>query len=132
MHWKEVTHSNGSDERKSRGQKLADEMGRAKKNSHGTLHSELHDSYFRLMAIKHSISKIEWVSNDYITQLSSTSQVNWVPVPVEFDAQGASVVARRVPDSWRQDVVGKATPDRGGPREPRWSLGSREDADKMQ
>ena len=30
------------------------------------------------------------------------------------------------------DVVGKATPDRGGPREPRWSLGSREDADKMQ
>ena len=36
--------------------------------------SELHDSYFRLMTIKHSISKIEWASNDYITQLSSTSQ----------------------------------------------------------
>ena len=28
--------------------------------------SELHDSYFRLMTIKHSISKIEWASNDYI------------------------------------------------------------------
>ena len=37
MHRKEVTHSNGSQERKSRGRKLADEMGRAKKNSHGTL-----------------------------------------------------------------------------------------------
>ena len=36
--------------------------------------SELHDSYFHLMTIKHSISKIEWASNDYIIQLSSTSQ----------------------------------------------------------
>ena len=36
MHRKEVTHFNGSYERKSRGRKLADEMGRAK-NSHGTL-----------------------------------------------------------------------------------------------
>ena len=31
MHRKEVTHSNGSYERKSRGRKLADEIGRAKK-----------------------------------------------------------------------------------------------------
>ena len=38
--------------------------------------SELHDSYFRLMTIKHSISKIERASNDYITQLSSTSQLS--------------------------------------------------------
>ena len=45
--------------------------------------SKLRDSYFRLMTIKHSISKIEWASNDYITQLSSTS--------------------------YRRDVVGKAT-----------------------
>ncbi len=37
--------------------------------------SELHDSYFRLMTIKHSISKIEWASNDYIPQLSSTSEL---------------------------------------------------------
>ena len=79
--------------------------------------SELHDSYFRLMTIKHSISKIEWASNDYITQLSSTSLLNWVPVPVEFDTQGASGVASRVPDTWRRDVIGKATPDRGGPWE---------------
>ena len=32
MHRKEVTHSNGSYERKSRGRKLADEIGRGKKN----------------------------------------------------------------------------------------------------
>ena len=37
MHRKEVTHSNGSYERKSRGQKLADEMGRGIKKSHYTL-----------------------------------------------------------------------------------------------
>ena len=37
--------------------------------------SELHDSYFRLMTIKHSISKIQWAIvwalNYYLTQLSS-------------------------------------------------------------
>ena len=37
MHRKEMTHSNGNYERKSRGRKLADEIGRTKKNSHGTL-----------------------------------------------------------------------------------------------
>ena len=36
-HRKEVTHSNGSYERKSRGRKLADEMGRGKRKSHYTL-----------------------------------------------------------------------------------------------
>ena len=83
MHRKEVTHSNGSYERKSRGRKLADEMGRARKIPmvhYRVMHrkrvtSELHDSYFRLMTIQHSISKIEWASNDYIIQLSSTSQL---------------------------------------------------------
>ena len=40
MQRKEVIHSNGSYERKSRGRKLADETGRAKKNSHGTLQSD--------------------------------------------------------------------------------------------
>ena len=38
--------------------------------------SELHDSYFRLMTIKHLISKIQWASvwalNYYLTQLSSS------------------------------------------------------------
>ena len=97
-------------------------MGRAKKIPmvhYRVMHRkrvtcELHDSYFRLMTMKHSISKIEWASNDYITQLSSTSQLNWVPVPVEFDAQGASGIASRVPDSWSRNVVGKATSGRRG------------------
>ena len=56
-HREEVTHSNGSYERKSRGRKLADEMGRDKKKIplyfHRLTHrkrvtSELHDSYFPL------------------------------------------------------------------------------------
>ena len=54
MHRKEVTHSDGSYERKLRGRKLADEMGRDKKiplYSHRLTHrkrvtSELDDSYF--------------------------------------------------------------------------------------
>ena len=67
MHRKEVTHSNGSYERKSRGRKLADEMGRGKKfplYTHRLMHRkrvtcELHDSYFRLMTIQYAIPKIE-------------------------------------------------------------------------
>ena len=82
MHRNEVIHSNGSYERKSHGLKLADEMGRARKIPmvhYRVMHrkrvtSELHDSYFRLMTIKHLISKIEWTSNNYIIHLSSTSQ----------------------------------------------------------
>ena len=109
MHRKEVIHSNGSYERKSRGRKLADEMGRAKKfpwYTHRLMHRkivtcELHDSYFRLMTIKHSISKIEWAIvwalNYYITQSRRKSSASWVA------------------DSWsRREVVGKATPGRRG------------------
>ena len=120
MHWKEVTHSNGSYERKSRWRKLADEMGRAKKIPmvhYRVMHrkrvtSELHDSYFCL-TIKHSISKIEWASNDYITQLSSTSQLNWVPVPVELPVE-FQAVGLKIGRSYRRDVVEKATSGRRG------------------
>ena len=71
MHRKEVTHSNGSYERKSRGQKLADEMGRAKKFSwytHRLMHRkrvtcELHDSYFRSMTITQAIPMIAEVTH---------------------------------------------------------------------
>ena len=81
--------------------------------------SELYDSYFRLMTIKHIlISKIEWASNDNITQLSSTSEfssgASWIEDRTELVFQA----------SWRRNVVGKATPGRGRPREPRWSLGT--------
>ena len=72
MHWKEVTHSSGSCERKSRGRKLADEMGRGKKKvplySHRLTHwkrvtSELHDSYFRSMTIAQGIPKLVEVTH---------------------------------------------------------------------
>ena len=56
------------------------------------------------MTIKHSISKIQWAIvwalNYYLTQLSL----------------GPRAVASRIPDTERPDLVGKATPDRGGPR----------------
>ena len=127
MHRKEVTHSNGSYERKSRGRKLADEMGRAKKfpwYTHRLMHRkrvtcELYDSYFRLMTIKHSISKIEWAIewalNYYITQprqkwrqLSSSS-------------------------SWSETWCGRESHTRPkGPSGTPMELGSREDADKVQ
>ena len=132
MHRKEVTHSNGSYERKSRGRKLADEMGRARKIPmvhYRVMHrkrvtSELHDSYFRLMTIKHSISKIEWASNDYIIELSSTSQLNWVLVPVEFDAQRGSWVEDRT-ELWTK--CGRESHIRPkGPLGPdEWALGLR-------
>ena len=72
MHRKEVTHSNGSYERKSRGRKLADEMGRGKRKfplySHRLTHrkrvtSELHDRYFRSMTITQAIPKIAEVTH---------------------------------------------------------------------
>ena len=78
--------------------------------------SELHNSYIRLLTIKHSISMIEWASNDYITQLSSMGQLSC-----------SRVAGSRVGDEmWS----GKPHQDEGawGPDE----LGSREDADKMQ
>ena len=86
MHQKEVTHSNGSYERKSRGQKLADEMGQGKKfpcYTHRLMYwkrvtCELHDSYFRWMTINHAIPKIEWAIewalNYYIAQSRQKSR----------------------------------------------------------
>ena len=87
---------------------------------------ELHDSYFRLMTIKHSISKIEWAIkwalNYYITQSRQK------PVAVELQAVPVELEIGR---SYRRDVVGKATSGRRGHLGPD-ELGSREDADKMQ
>ena len=115
MHWKEGTHSNGSYARKLRGRKLADEMGRAKKIPmvhYRVMHrkrvtSELHDSYFRLTTIKHSISKIDWAWNDYIIQLSSTCQLSWVPASW----------SGRYTSCGREGHTGL-----GGPREPSGAL----------
>ena len=125
MHRKEVTHSNGSYERKSRGQKLADEMGRAKNPMILSLTDApeesdlwLHESYFRLMTIKHAISKIEWAIkwalDYYIAQSRQKSrQLEFQAVAVRA---GVGVIER--------GVVGKPHP-----AEPWWSLGTREVAD---
>ena len=67
MHRKEVTHSDGSYERKSPREAWLKKLGKEKIPwyTHRLMHrkrvtSELHDSYFRLMTIKHAIPKIEW------------------------------------------------------------------------
>ena len=70
-HRKEVIHSNGSYERKLRGRKLADEMGRGKKiplYSHRLTHrkrvtSELQDSYFHSMTITQAFPKLAEVTH---------------------------------------------------------------------
>ena len=53
--------------------------------------SELHDSYFRLMTIKHSISKIQWAIvwalNYYLTQLSSGCQSSCQQTPRELETR---------------------------------------------
>ena len=100
-------------------------MGRAKKNSHGTF--------------------IDWCTGREWPLNCKTIISAWWQLNIRFQRSNgrrtsiylswvrrASWVASRVQVSWREDVVGKATPGRGGPREPRWSLGTWEVADKMQ
>ena len=74
---------------------------------------ELHDSYFRLMTIKHAIPKIEWAIEWALDYYITRSRQN-----LQFEI-------RRVR---RQDVVEK--PGGGGPWGPD-ELGSRKVADKM-
>ena len=66
--------------------------------------SELHDSYFRLMTIKHAIPKIEWA--------------------IEWALNCNIAQSRQKSDSWRRSyrrgVAGKATSGRRGPWGPRW------------
>ena len=80
MHRKEVTHSNGSYERKSRRRAWMMKWDKVKNPwyTHRLIYrkrvtSELHYSYFRLMMIKHAIPKIEWAIEwalNYYTTLS--------------------------------------------------------------
>ena len=80
-----------SNRKRSRGRIKAYDMGQGEGSHCATtvMHRkrvifELHDSYFRLMTIKHSISKIQWAIvwalNYYIIELS------WLPkqLPAEF------------------------------------------------
>ena len=78
--------------------------------------SELHDSYFRLMTIKHAIPKIEWAIECGVELLYNS-------VKKEVRSVGDRVID--------QGVVGKAMPGQRGSGSP-IKLGSREVADKMQ
>ena len=114
MHRNEVTHSNCSYERKSRGRKLADEMGRGKKfpwYTHRLTHRkrvtcELHDSYFRLMAIKHAISKIEWAMNYYIAQSRQKSSQVKLKIGRSWRSCGKESHARPKGPSGSPDELG--------------------------
>ena len=67
MHREEVTHSDGSYEKKSRRRAWLKKWDKVKipwythrLMQRKTVACELRDSYFRLMTIKHAIPKIEW------------------------------------------------------------------------
>ena len=74
---------------------------------------ELHDSYFRLMTIKHAIPKIEWAIELLYKSVKTGSQ--WVGDQM----------------SWREDVVGKATTQQKGPSGPPIELEIRWVRDKI-
>ena len=78
--------------------------------------SELHDSYFRLMTIKHAIPKIEWA-------------IEWA---IELLYKSVWTGSQWIGDqtSWRQDMVGKATTQQKGPSGQWWSLATRPVGDK--
>ena len=66
---------------------LADKMGQVKilPYSHRLMHRkrvtcEPHDSYFRLMTIKHAIPKIEWAIELLYNSVKTGSQLVWRPV----------------------------------------------------
>ena len=91
MHKKEVTHSNGQVIERDRvgglnliiWDKVKVPLYQYRLMHRKRVTSELYDSYFRLMTIKHSISKIQWAIvsalNYYLTQLSSSpkSSCQW-------------------------------------------------------
>ena len=106
VHRKEVTHSNGSYERKTRERKLADEMGRAKKSHDTLIDWRTGRECFCLITIKHAISKIEW-ANKFGVELLFNSVKTEVQVVCCIRVPGRS-------DADRRDVVRKATSGRRG------------------
>ena len=93
MHRKEETHSNGSYERKSRRQAWLTTWNKVKKiprYTHRLMHqkrvtSKLHDSYFRLMTIKHAIPKIEWaIGLLYNSVMTGSQRVGFRRIRVEM------------------------------------------------
>ena len=84
MHRKEVTHSDGSYEKKSRSRAWLKKWDTVKIPwyTHRLMHQkrvtcELHDSYFHLMTIKHAIPKIEWAIELLYNSVKTGSQLVW-------------------------------------------------------
>ena len=75
--------------------------------------SKLHDSYFRLMTIKHAIPKIEWAIELLYNSVTG-SQTSWRSDELETRCSRESHTRLK------------------GPQGPRWSLGTRPVGDKMQ
>ena len=93
MHRKEVTHSDGSYERKSCRRAWLKKWDKVKIPwcIHRLMHRkrvtcELHDSYFRLMTIKHTIPKIEWAIELLYNSVRTGSQ--WVGDQVSWRRYG--------------------------------------------
>ena len=114
MRRKEVTHSDGSYEKRSRRWAWLTiwEKGKIPWYTHRLVNRkrvtcELHDSYFRLMTIKHAIPKIEWAIEILYNSVKTGSQ--WVG------------------DRWVRDKMWqrKSPPGRRGLWDPRLSLETR-------
>ena len=138
MHRREGTYSDGSYERKSRGRKLADEMGRGKNKiplyTHRLTHrkrvtSELHDSFFLTMTITQAIPKIAEVKH-LDRQISEEIAEAWRRVHItawEFEGNIRStnwtegIQLSRVGVGVRRVVVRKASTQQSGLQGSGWA-----------
>ena len=91
MDQKEVTHSDGSYEKKSRRRAWLKKWDKVKIPwyTQRLMHRkrvtcELHDSYFRLMTIKHAIPKIELAIELLYNSVMTGSQLVWKPDELEI------------------------------------------------
>ena len=104
MHRKEATHYNGSYERKLRGRKLADEMGRGKKKFPWYTHRLMHRN--RVTCELHDDQTCDF--KDRVG--------DWVDVELLYNSVKTEVkqFQLEIGRSYRRDVVRKATPGRRG------------------
>ena len=101
----------GSDtfyERKSRGRKFADKMGRGKKKSHNTLIDWRTGREWPLNCM--IVISAWWRLNIRFQRSRGRSRGRWTIIQLSQDRSQASWV----PDSWRRNVVGKAASGRRG------------------
>ena len=124
MHQKEVTHSYGSYEKKLRRRAWLKKWDKVKIlwYTHRLMHRkrvtcELHDSYFRLMSIKHAIPTIEWAIELFYISMWTGSQTSWRSDGLEtrygrecqHPAKGVLGTPSELGNPLVQDVVEKAS-----------------------